>query len=199
MKKPSFLQRTLGVFAYTRRAAELVSGTSRPLTVALFTLTLVAGLVPAAIAWVGKGLVDAVVTAGQAAGEPGLVQLALVWVAAEAGLVLVLSGLQRGLSVADALLRAQLGHRVNVMILEKALELDLVHFEDATLYDRMTQARREASSRPLALVRKSFGLLQNGISLVTYAGLLLAFSPIAVLALALAALPSFIAETRFAG
>ena len=54
-------KRFLGVLRYTGRAIELVSGTSRGLTIALFSLTLVAGLVPAAIAWVGKGLVDAVV------------------------------------------------------------------------------------------------------------------------------------------
>jgi ABC-type multidrug transport system fused ATPase/permease subunit len=196
---PSFLARTLGVLGYTRRAVDLVTRTSRGLTLALFGFTLLAGLVPAAIAWVGKGLVDAVVAASEAAGEPTLVRVALLWVAAEAALVLLLAGFQRALSVTDALLRARLGHRVNVLILEKALQLDLVHFEDATLYDRMTQARREASSRPLALVRKSFGLLQNAISLTTYGALLLGFSPLAVLALALAALPSFLAETRFAG
>lgn len=196
---PSFLSRSLGVFGYTRRAVDLVTQTSRGLTVALFAFTLLAGLVPAAIAWVGKGLVDAVLAASEAGGASAAVQLALLWVAAEAVLVLVLAGFQRGLQVTDNLLRAQLGHRVNVLVLEKALQLDLVHFEDPKLYDRMTQARREASSRPLALVRKSFGLLQNAISLVTYGALLLGFSPLAVLALAVAALPSFLAETRFAG
>jgi ATP-binding cassette, subfamily B, bacterial len=95
--------------------------------------------------------------------------------------------------------RVKLGHRVNVMILDKALELDLVHFEDSEIYDRMTRARREASSRPLALVRKTFGLAQNGIALTTYGAMLLAFSPVAVVVLVLASLPAFIAETRFAG
>jgi ATP-binding cassette subfamily B protein len=85
------------------------------------------------------------------------------------------------------------------MILEKALELELVHFEDSEVYDKMTRARREASSRPLSLVQRTFGLVQNGISLATYGALLLSFSPLAVLALAVAAIPAFVAETRFAG
>ena len=38
------------------------------------------------------------------------------------------------------------------MILEKALTLQLAHFEDSEFYDKLTQARREASSRPLSLV-----------------------------------------------
>jgi ATP-binding cassette subfamily B protein len=101
--------------------------------------------------------------------------------------------------VIQSLLRAQLGHRVNVMILEKALTLDLAHFEDAEFYDKLTRARREASSRPLSLVGRTFSLVQNGISLVSFAALLAAFSPWAALILALAGLPSFIAEAKFSG
>jgi ATP-binding cassette subfamily B protein/ATP-binding cassette subfamily C protein len=63
----------------------------------------------------------------------------------------------------------------------------------------MNQARQEASIRPLSLVMRTFGLVQNALSLVTYGGLLLKFSLWAVLVLLVAALPSFIAETRFAG
>ena len=191
-----FLQRSLGVFQYTGRAVELVWSTNKALFVALLTLTIAGGLVPAAVAWVGKLIVDAVVAAVE--GE-GTAEVALKWVAVEAGLVALRAGIRHGLDVCNQLLRAQLGHRVNVLILEKAQTLDLVHFEDSEFYDRMTRARREASSRPLGLVRKSFGVVQNAISLVSYAGLLFAFSPWAVLLLSVAAIPAFIAETRFAG
>ena len=51
------------VFQYTRHALELVWATSRPLTIALALLTLVAGIVPAGIAFVGALIVDAVVAA----------------------------------------------------------------------------------------------------------------------------------------
>ena len=57
--------------------------------------------------------------------------------------------------VCQSLLRAQLGQRVNVMILEKALTLELRHFEDSEFYDKLTRARREASSRPLSLVMRT--------------------------------------------
>lgn len=191
-----FLQRSLGVFQYTGRAVELVWTTNRSLFVALLTLTVAGGLIPASIAWVGKLIVDAVVAAADGTGDASV---ALKWVAVEAGLVALRAGTRHGLDVTNQLLRAQLGHRVNVLILEKAQTLDLVHFEDSEFYDRMTRARREASSRPLGLVRKSFGVIQNAISLVSYAGLLFAFSPWAVLLLTVASVPAFIAETRFAG
>ena len=63
----------------------------------------------------------------------------------------LMAAAQRALMVAQSLLRALLGQRVNVMILEKAQELELSHFEDAEFYDKLTRARREASSRPLSL------------------------------------------------
>ena len=191
----------LGVFRYSRRAVELVWTTSKPLTVLLAALTLIAGLLPAGGAWVGQKIVDAIVdgSALAAAGSDPVIAVALGWVALEAGIMVALSGSQKGLSMSQSLLRAMLGHRVNVLILEKALTLQLIHFEDSEFYDKLTQARREASSRPLSLVNRTFGLVQNAISLTSYAILLLAFSPWAVLVLVIGGLPAFAVEAKFSG
>jgi ATP-binding cassette subfamily B protein len=191
----------LGVFRYSRRAVELVWTTSRRLTAALALLTVLAGVLPAVMAWVGALIIDAVVAAARTQQETGAAQLSGVFglVALEGGVVAALAGAQRGISLCQSLLRAQLGQRVNVMILEKALTLDLTHFEDSEFYDKLTRARREASSRPLSLVMRTFGLAQNGISLTSYGLLLVQFSPWAVAVLVLAGLPSFLAEAKFAG
>ena len=188
----------LGVFRYSGRAVELVWTTSQALTVAFFVTTLIGGLLPAAVAWAGKLIVDGVVAA-QASGAQEDLEDALKWVVLEAGFVILVLGTRQVTSACQSLLRALLGNRVNVMILQKALSLDLTHFEDSEVYDQMTRARREASSRPLSLVRATFGLVQNAISLATYGAILLGFSGWAVGVLALASIPSFVAETRFAG
>lgn len=193
-----WLQQYLGVFRYSGRAVSLVWSTSRPMTVALALLSLIAGVLPAGIAYVGKWIVDGVVRAAET-GAAADQRQALVFVALEAGLIVAMAGVQRALSILRSLLRVMLGNRVNVMILEKALQLELVHFEDSELYDRMTQARREASSRPLSLVMRTFGLVQDAVSMISYGGLLLAFSGWAVAVLVVAALPVFIAEARFSG
>lgn len=183
------------VFVHTPRALRLVWNTAPRLTIVLIGLTLVAGLLPAAIAWVGKSIVDAVV----AAGRGGDREPALRYVAIEGVLVVLMLAAQRGLSTCQSLLRALLGHRVNVLILDKALQMSLPQFEDANTYDQLTRARREASTRPLSLVMRLFGLGQNAISLASYAVLLVAFSPWAVVVLVLAGLPAFLAEARFSG
>ena len=164
---PNLTRGFFGVFRYSRRALELVWTTNRALTIALALLTLAAGTLPAGVAWVGALIVDAVVAAIQASGDrSALTTRALLLVGLEGLLVAALAGVQRGISLCQSLLRAQLGQRVNVMILEKALTLELAHFEDSEFYDKLTRARREASSRPLSLVMRTFGLVQNGISLV---------------------------------
>jgi ATP-binding cassette subfamily B protein len=201
LSKPELTRGFLGVFAYSRRAIELVWTTSRPLTFTFAALTLIAGALPAAVAYVGSLIVDAVVAAIRA--DPltrdAMTRHALEFVAAEGVLVAAIAGAQRGISLCQSLLRAQLSQRVNVMILEKALTLELSHFENSDFYDKLTRARREASSRPLSLVMRTFGLCQNAVSLVSFGTLLFSFSPWAVALLILAGLPAFLAETKFSG
>ena len=200
-ESPALARGFFGVFRYSRRAIALVWTTSRPLTVALAALTLVAGALPAVVAFVGARIVDSVVAAMRLHGETGDADYGAVlgYVALEAAVVAGIAATQRGISLCQSLLRAQLGQRVNVMILEKALTLELEQFEDSEFYDKLTRARREASSRPLSLVMRTFGLAQNGVSLVSYAGLLVQFSPWAVVVLMLAGLPAFVAEAKFSG
>jgi ATP-binding cassette subfamily B protein len=192
-----FFGRALGVFGYSRRALDLVWTTSKPLTLVLALLTLIAGILPAAIAYVGQLIVDGVV--GAMSSESPDTGPVLGLLALEAVIVIMVAASQRGISASQSLLRALLGQRVNVMILEKALTLQLEHFEDSEFYDKLNQARREASSRPLSLVNRTFGLVQNLISLSSFAVLLFAFSPWAVLILIGAGLPSFFAEAKFSG
>jgi len=181
---------------YGRRALALVWATSPWLTIALAFLTLTAGLLPASIAYVGKFLVDSVVAAID---DNALADAVWFWLSLEAVLVAAMAASQTALNICNNLLRARLGHRVNVMILEKAQQLELAQLEDAEFYDRLTRARREASTRPLSLVQKTFAVIQNGIAIISFSGLLFAFSPWAVLVLILGGLPAFLAEAKFAG
>ncbi len=195
-QRGGILNQLASLLLYGRRALSLVWATSRWLTVALAARTITAGLLPAGIAWVGKLLVDSVVAAIQTDAPTDAVWL---WLSIEAVLVAAMAAVQTGLTICNNLLRAQLSQRVNVMILEKAQQLELAQLEDAEFYDQLTRARREASTRPLALVQKTFGVIQNGISILSFSGLLLAFSPWAVLLLVAGGLPAFFVEARFAG
>jgi ATP-binding cassette subfamily B protein/ATP-binding cassette subfamily C protein len=102
----------------------------------------------------------------------------------------------RLLGLRRELLRAALGNAINVRILEKALELELRHFEDAEVYDKMQNARREASARPLSLAMQIFAIGQNAVTLAALSGLLVRISPASVLVIVAASIPAFLAEAR---
>ena len=195
------LSRFLGVFRYSAVAMRIVWDTSAPLMIAMALTTLIVGLLPAAIASVGGLFVDAVAGALGSAGAAAEVARseALTFVYIEVGLVLLMTAAQQANTVCQAILRVLLGNKLNVMILEKALTLELAHFEDAEYYDKLVRARREASSRPLSLVTKTFDLLRNVISLIAIGVFLFQFSPYAVLLLSIAGVPAFIAEAKFSG
>ena len=190
------IRQSLSVFRYGGKAIDLVWTTSRNLTLGFAVLALAGGLLPGAIAIVGKLIVDSVVLANRSGLQLDR-QTAINYVYLEAIAIVLLAAVQKGLVVCQSLLRVLLAQRVNELILEKALTLDLAHFEDSEFYDKMSQARSQASSRPLSLITRTFGLCQSALTLVTFSGLLWGFSAWAVVMLIVAAIPAFIAETRF--
>lgn len=146
-------------------------------------------VLPLAVAWVGKAIVDAVVA--------GALQSALTWVVVELLLMALLGAAQRGAGVLRSLLGIRLALFINLKILRKALTLELLQFQDPEFYDRLTRARREASSRPLMLAAELLGLISAIVTLLGFIALLLSFSPLAVLVLIAAAFPAALAELRF--
>jgi len=201
LDNPSSMRRFFGVFKYTKRALQLVWDTDRPLSMFFGAVTVIAGALPSLVAWIGARIVDSVVSAGQAhaAGMPIDIKPVVGWVLAEALTMGAITAAHRGITFCQALFKAKLAHRVNVMILEKALTLELTQFEDSEFYDKLTRARREASSRPLSLVMRTSSLLQYAISIITFGALLAGFSPWAVVILIVGGLPAFFAETKFSG
>ena len=198
---PPWWSRVLGSFSHTPRTLRLVWASSPGSVVVVAVLTLIAAALPVGIAWVGKLIVDAVLAAHGTGGDARAAALddVLRWILIELGLVAALALVERLLGLFRQLIGSRLAIDINVRIMEKALSLDLRHFEDPKFYDKLTRARREASSRPLSLVQENFQIVRSALTLAGYAVLLVRFSPWAVAGLLLAAIPAFIAEARFSG
>ncbi len=199
MPQPTTLRARLGelrsVFRQVPGTFHLVWRADRGGAVALAVLTSVAAVLPAGVAWVGKLIVDAVVAASRGQGDPGRVT---VLVLAELALMATSMATTRLIGLQRELLRARLGNVVNERILEKALELELRHFEDADVYDKMQNARREASARPLSLIMQAFAIAQNAVTLAALSVLLARLSVWSVLVVVASSIPAFVAEARLA-
>jgi ATP-binding cassette, subfamily B, bacterial len=167
------------------------------LTLVLAAMTLVQALVPAGIAWIAKLIIDAVAHAASTGSTTAQGDIAR-YVGIELGLVVAQMALGRAAQLVRVRIGQELKRDLAKDVLDKALELEVKHFEDSKLYDKMQNARREADVRPLHLVTEAFAIAQSTITLASYAVLLWSLAPWSLAVLLLASVPSFIAEVRFA-
>ena len=211
-------QAARGTLAGLPRVMALVWGASRPLTLSLGIVTILAGLVPAAQAYTAKLLVNAVVRAivihVNKLPDRTILTIPLLWltirtpVLTVATAIIVLAAIQFAISAISALfqtitnisqqlLQERVSMRVQVLIMERASTLDLTFFEDARSYDTLQQAQREATSRPVSMVSGMFGLVRTALTFTSMVALLLGVSPwLAVVAL-VAPIPAFISDARY--
>jgi ATP-binding cassette subfamily B protein len=199
---PPLRARIVASATHSLRALELVWRSAPGGVIALGVFTIAAAALPPFVAWVGKLIIDAVLAAHAAVPGPAraaALDRAVRLVALELGAVAAMAGCERVLGLVRQLVGLRLGIDLNVRILEKAEKLSLRHFEDATFYDKLTRARREASTRPLSLIQSNFQVIRHGLTLAGYIALLIGFSGWMALAVLAATVPAFIAEARFSG
>ena len=180
-------------------AFRLVWAANKGATIAMGVETLAGALIPAAQAWVGKLIIDSVVGSINSSIDPntGLTRV-LPFLAIEFALILLQSGIAQARSLTEHILHARLNYTLNTRLIRKALSLDLSHFENAEFYDKLQNARREADYRALQIMNNGFYFVQNTITLLSFAALLLRFSPILALILFGATIPAFIAQSQYA-
>ena len=81
---------------------------------------------------------------------------------------------------------------VKIKIMNKAKEIDVARFDMPDFYEKLENANREAGVRPINIMRSTFNMISNIISLVSFIVILFAISFIAPLAMIILAVPSAI-------
>jgi ATP-binding cassette subfamily B protein len=167
--------------------------------VGILVLRVARALIPLAVLWVGKLIVDEVVraigVAGAGAPAPWLRLAELL--ALELGIALVGEGLSRLSALLESLLGDLFANRTSVELMRHAATLDLEQFEDAEIYDRLERARRQTVNR-IGLFTLLLATLQDLITLVTLSVALAVYVPWLLVLLVVAVLPSLLGETHFA-
>ncbi len=166
-------------------------------TVVVFGLIcrVISALLPPALFWVSKLIIDNIVQlvkTGQHAGPR------LWWlVAAEFGLAVAAGILGRIIDYLDALLAGKYTRHVSVRVMEHAASLDLLAYEDPAFYDRLERARVQATDR-LYMIQAIGRLIQQVITTITLSISIMVFSPWLLLLLIIGVIPAFLGETHFA-
>lgn len=174
---------------------KMVWQTHRGYTAAMAALRLLRAFIPVTALWVGKLIIDAVVTARMTK-PPDLSRL---WqlVAIEIAIVLIGEVLARASALVESLLGDLFSNHTSLRLMEHAAILDLYHFEDPAFYDQLERARRQTVGR-IGLLAQLFSLGQDLLTLASLGAALLVYSPWLLLLLTVAVLPSFVGETHFA-
>jgi ATP-binding cassette subfamily B protein len=182
-----------------RRAFRLVWEAHRLSTALMVVWTIVGGLLPLAQAYIAKLIVDGVVASLQAQATPieGMRSVA-PFLLAELALVVLQAGVAQARSLTEHILHARLNLTINTRIIRKSLDLDLAYFENAEYYDKLQNARREADWRGLQIMNGGFYLIQNVLTLASFAVVLFRFNVWLALMLFIATVPAFIAQSSYA-
>ncbi len=183
---------------YAGRVLKLAWSTAPGLMLTLVGMTLFAALAPALAAYLGMLIVDGVLAA-IAEPSPEARNAVILWVILEAGLLGLLLADRRLMAFQKRVLQARLGQAVSRTIFTKTLSFDLQTIEDASVQQQILLARQHATSRPYGLVVRLIEFGQHAITLISFAVVLVTFSPWLIGLVVLGGLPLFLSETRFSG
>jgi ATP-binding cassette, subfamily B, bacterial len=211
-------QAVAGTMAALPRVVRLVWQGSPALTIALFVVTALSGVTPAATAYIAKLLINAVVNGIQVhvqhLPDQAVLEIPLWFTTYRSpqltttGVIALIAAIQLGVmafnsllgtvrNIAQQLLQELVQMRIQLMVMEHAARLDLPFFEDPASYDLLRRAQSDSANRPVMMISTAFGLVQTAITFVSMVALLLAVSPLLALLALLSPIPAFISDTRY--
>jgi ATP-binding cassette, subfamily B, bacterial len=159
------------------------------------TLRLFTSLLPIALLWITKLIIDSIV---HAVSTHQSVQPRFWWlVAAEFALAVLSTVLNRTIDYLDALLADKYTRHISIRVMKHAAELDLLAYEDPVFYDRLERARVQATDR-LGMIQSIGRLIQQAITAVSMSISIMLFSPWLMLLLIAGVVPAFLGESHFA-
>lgn len=191
-----FLQQLKILIAPLWKVLEMVWQSSSRWTIAHGVLLLVQAVLPLGLLLLLKRIVDTLDLSLGAPSSFSSWQIGLL-IGAYAGIWLMTNVIQ---SVIHYITESQQHLTMDYMatlLQRKSIELDLAYYENPRYQDTFHKAQYEATYRPIEVLKNSFSLLQNGLSLLTIAGLLFFLHWSVALIMALAAIPTVLFRIRF--
>lgn len=171
----------------------MVWETSPVLSVLTLVMRCISALLPVAMLWVSKLIIDVIVRSIRHLPTDH----ALVWKLLILDLLLAIASdtMGRFITLIDSLLGDRFTNHVTIRLMEHATTLDLVSFEDPVFYDKMERARRQTTAR-LGMLAGLAGMMQQLLTFLSLVSAVIFIYPWLVLLLVVATIPVFLGETR---
>ncbi|MEM6255663.1 MAG: ABC transporter ATP-binding protein [Cyanobacteria bacterium P01_D01_bin.156] len=174
----------------------LIWAASRYWTMAWAGLLLVQGLIPIASVYTTRWLVDDLSSVMGQGFSQATINHVLLPVSLMAG-ILILSEVLQNIAT---LVRTQQSELVNdhlsQLIHQKSVEIDLACYESSDYYDHLNRIRNGASGQTLSLINSVGSFLQNSLTLLSMAAVLLSYSSWMPFLIIASALPILIIAVR---
>ncbi|SEP45854.1 ABC transporter ATP-binding protein [Mucilaginibacter sp. OK283] len=172
----------------------LVWQTNRWMTVVNALLRIARSAMPLGLLYVGKLIIDKVVTISHSQVK----DMAQLWelVGLEFALAILTDALSRAITLMDSLLGDLFSNHTSVKIMSHAATLDLDQFEDSVFYDKLERARQQTVGRTI-LLSQVMSQVQDLITMGFLAVGLMAFNPWLIILLLIAIIPAFLGESYF--
>ena len=155
---------------------------------------LIAALLPIAILWIGKSIVDEII----ALINTKSIDYNLLWtyVGIEFGLVIVSDIISRIINLTDGMMGDKYSLDTSVKIIRKTKDVELIHLEDPTFYDKLNLARNQTAGR-VNLMSNVLSQVQDLITIVSLIIGLIYYQPWLIILLIASVIPAFISELKF--
>lgn len=169
------------------QAVHLLWDTHRILALGMILGMIISGVIPAALAYMGKLLVDQVLIAKDSGQDTELLILLVVITA----MLELINNTAKYLGIfSQSLLQRLLNKRVSLMILGKVSSLDLSYFETPRFLDVLQRAANELDTRTVQITSGLVTLTRDFVACISLFLLLIRFRTDMVILLLLLSLPS---------
>lgn len=188
------LKSSFNALAYIPRFFKEIWNVNRGLFLWTAVCRLIGALLPVVILWVGKLIIDEIVTQTNLE----ITDYSQLWtyVIIEFILVILSDLISRAISLTDGLLGDEYNIATSVKIIKKTHQVDISLLEDSEFYDKLERARTQTTGR-VGLMSNVLGQAQGLISIISLVAGLIYFEPLLIILLVLSIIPSFINEVKF--
>ena len=173
---------------------KLVWQTTKLFTILNALLRIARSAMPVALLYVGKLIIDQVVSLSHHHNQSPHYLWQLVGL--EFALAILADALSRATTLVDSLLGDLFSNHTSVRIMKHAATLDLDQFEDAVFYDKLERARQQTIGRTM-LLSQVMSQVQDLITMGFLAAGLMVFNPWLIVLLLIAIIPAFLGESYF--
>ena len=178
-------------------ALRLVWQSSPGWTIARIVLVIFQGLLPLAMIYLAKLIIDTVTTNLQSTNPQQVFEQAVPLIII-AGLATILNSLCQSLTeLVNTAHSQQVTDYMQGIIHGKSVEADLEYYENAQYHDALQRAQKEAPYRPPQILNRLAQAGQNTISLLAMVGLLISLHWGIIGLLLVATIPAVLVKTRY--